>query len=99
MSGESSRLTQASSLVSENRFEDTQQRFRELVVKIVFGIDRDIVFKNVERIFRLFVCSGTFRHEKVSYEARGDHSMSSRLALDPFDDDICHSVAQSRCGS
>jgi hypothetical protein len=53
-------LTQASGLVPQNRFKDTQEGFRELVVEIVFRVNWDIVFEDVERVLRLFVSGSAY---------------------------------------
>ena len=45
-------------LLAEDGIEDTSQRLSELIVKIVFCINRNIVLKHKDRIFRSLVVFG-----------------------------------------
>lgn len=53
-------------LFAEDGVEDAAQRFRELVVEVVFGVDGDVVFEDVDGVFGPFVvfgAAGTFDYD------------------------------------
>ena len=52
-------LTQCVCSYAKDRLEDTHEWIRQLILEVIFGINRDVVLQNEDGVLRFLVRGGT----------------------------------------